>query len=67
MEKLFGVGVVVGLMILLLMIAPALTLWALNTLSEEGSLGWHIPHGFWTYVAMWALLLVFKGGVSTSK
>lgn len=62
-----GVVLVLALVVLLLMIAPALTLWALNTLSEQGSLGWYIPHGLWTYLSVWALLLVVKGGVSTSS
>lgn len=67
MVRVLGVGAALGLIVLLMMIAPALSLWALNTISEQASLGWYIPHGLWTYLSVWALLLVFKGGVSTSK
>jgi uncharacterized membrane protein YidH (DUF202 family) len=57
-----GVALVLVLIVLLLLLTPILTLWSLNTLSEQGSLGWYIPHNVWTYLAIYALVVVFRGG-----
>lgn len=62
-----GVLIIVALVLLVLLIAPMLALWALNTLSEQGSLGWYIPHNVWTYLAIYALVAVFRGGDSGTR
>jgi hypothetical protein len=47
--------------VIVLIIAPLITIASLNTISEQSSLGWHIPHEFWTYLSVYGLMIVFKG------
>lgn len=54
MKEFLGAGVVIGIVFLLLLISPFLTIWGLNTL-----LGLGISHGVWEYLAVWALILVW--------
>ncbi len=53
MNVLFGVGLIV----LVLLISPLLTLWGLNTISEQGTMGWYVPHNLWTYLAVYAVIM----------
>ena len=53
---------IVTLFVILLLIAPALLYWPLNTISEQGSLGWYIPHNFWTYLAGYGVMGCLGGG-----
>jgi hypothetical protein len=57
----------VGLIVVAFVLGPLLTLWALNTLSEEAKFGWYIPHSFWTYVSVWALMIAWRTPSSSSK
>lgn len=52
----------VGLVVVMLLLSPALSLWALNTISEQGGMGWYVPHNVWTYLSVYALAAVFRGG-----
>jgi hypothetical protein len=47
--------------VIVLIVAPLIAIASLNTISEQSSLGWHIPHGLWTYLSIYGLMLVFKG------
>lgn len=49
-------------LILLFILGPILGLWGINTLFEQGGFNHYIPHNVWTYLAIWALMIVFKGG-----
>ena len=62
-----GVGVALALLVLLYAIAPLLTLWSLNTLSEQAQWGWYIPHNVWTYLAIFYLLIIRGSGVSSKS
>jgi len=57
----------VGLIVFAFVLGPLLTLWALNTISEEAKFDWYIPHTVWTYISIWALLIVWNGSSSSSK
>ncbi|MNQ14492.1 hypothetical protein D3C85_274450 [compost metagenome] len=56
---LFMVVVVFGFIL-----SPMLSLWSLNTISEQAGMGWYVPHNFWTYLSVYGLAVVFKGGFS---
>ena len=58
----FGATGAFALMLLLMCIAPFLLIWSVNTLSEVSNLGLYIPHGVWSYVAAFVLLLLVRGG-----
>lgn len=55
MKQFFATGFVLVIICVILTIAPFLTIWGLNTLFQTG-----ISHGIWEYLAVWALLLVWK-------
>jgi hypothetical protein len=67
MGAFFGAGLVVAVIILAFVLGPMLTLWALNTISEVAAFGWYIPHGWWTYLAVWVLMVVWKSSSSTTR
>jgi hypothetical protein len=49
------------LVVLVILLAPLLAIWGVNTISEQASMGWYIPHNVWTYLSIYALSAVFKG------
>jgi hypothetical protein len=53
--QFLGVGVLMVLFVGLFLLAPVLTLWAVNTFSEQAHWGWHIPHNIWTYLAVYCI------------
>lgn len=58
-----GVGLlIVGLLLLSFLLAPLISIAALNTISEQSNFGWYIPHNFWTYLSVWGLAITFRGG-----
>lgn len=60
------VALVLVLVLISFVFGPMLTLWAVNTISEAAGFGWQIPHGLWTYLAVWVLLLVWKSSTTTT-
>ena len=52
--------------ILVFILAPFFTLFAINTISEEASFGWKIPHNIWTYISIWILQIVWTSKTSGS-
>jgi hypothetical protein len=62
----FGAGAIVFVVVLLFMLGPMLTLWALNTLSENAHFGWYIPHNVWTYLAIFVLCGIFNTNKTTT-
>lgn len=57
-----GVIVVIFLIIpLIVIVAPMLFLWAVNTLFEQGGVVAYIPHNFWTYLASLSIIALFRG------
>ena len=67
MNKSLVVVLIIALVIVGLLLSPLLGLWALNTISEEAKFGWHIPHTFWTYISVWVLMILVRGGYSSSS
>lgn len=67
MSSFLSAGLFVCLVFLLLLLSPLVSLWALNTISEQAHFGWYIPHNFWTYLSVYALAAVFRGGTGTNK
>jgi len=68
MDKLFdglsqttAVALVIVLFILVLLIAPFFTIWAVNTIAEQAGTDFYIPHSFWSYVATLVILILFSG------
>lgn len=57
----------VGLVILLMCIAPLIALASLNTIFEQASIQAYIPHNVWTYLSVWGLALVFGGSASVKR
>lgn len=57
---------IILIILTLIILGPLGTIWALNTLSEEAKFGWYIPHGFWTYVPIWVLMILWRGDLSKS-
>lgn len=62
MKDFLSVGVMLGFLFILLLLSPFLTIWGLNTLFET-----EIEHSIWTYLAVWAILLVWKSGDARKK
>lgn len=61
--KIFGASTaLVLIVVLLLVIGPVLLLWSANTISEQASLGWYIPHNIWTYISAILLMCLLRGG-----
>lgn len=58
-----GLGVVgfLVVIVILMCIAPLLTLASLNTIFEQAGIQAYIPHNGWTYLSVWGLALVFGG------
>lgn len=55
-------GTSVLLIALLMLVAPAVALWSINTIFEQGSIDAYIPHNIWTYVASYGLMVCFGRG-----
>jgi hypothetical protein len=53
--------IVLAALVIVLVIAPLIGIWSLNTISEQSQFGWHIPHNLWTYLSIYGLMLAFKG------
>lgn len=53
--------------LLALLLCPLYTLFAINTLLEQGGINAYIPHNFHTYVAVYALMLVLKSSIIVKK
>lgn len=53
--------IVLAALVIVLVIAPLIGIWSLNTISEQSQFGWYIPHNPWTYLSIYGLMLVFKG------
>lgn len=62
MSNFLSAGVVFAFLIVLLLLAPFLTIWSINTLFDLG-----ISHGLWEYLAVWALLVIWKPVDHTKK
>lgn len=60
--KLLGGSIGVALIVLLVLLAPMLMLWSINTLSEQAGSSFYITHGFWSYVACFVLMGLLRGG-----
>ncbi len=70
MKVLEAVGGVVfaGIFLaLLLMLGPALLIWAVNTFAEQAGSSFQIPFNFWTWLSGFVLLFLLKPGVSVKK
>lgn len=51
---------IISLLLITILIAllPALTLWAINTISEQSGFKFYIPHNLYTYVSVIVLWLI---------
>jgi hypothetical protein len=68
--KTDNVAVVVAIILLVLVAAcaaPALFLWAVNSMAAAGGSDFYIPHGFATYAYSWVLLMLFAGATKTAS
>jgi hypothetical protein len=55
---------VAALVLAVLAIAPALFLWAVNSLAEAGGADFYIQHSFWNYLVSLVLLVLLNSGGS---
>lgn len=60
-QWVLAIGVLGILIAILILLAPLILLASLNTISEQGNLGWYIPHNFWTYLSSYGLMLTLRG------
>lgn len=56
------VTVFVILAFVMVLVGPALGIWAINTLSEQAGSDFYIQHSFWSYLAILVLGGLFRGG-----
>jgi len=63
MKVLLWCGAVLVVIVAFLCFAPLLMLWGLNTLFEVSNTGVYIPHTFWSYLAVFAILIPFNVSV----
>ena len=61
MKFLLWGGLALAVIVTCLCFAPLIMLWGLNTLFEVATVGVYIPHTFWTYLAVLAILIPFNG------
>jgi hypothetical protein len=66
MKKILeGVATVGFIALLVLLLAalfclyPMIALWGVNTLSDLGGSEFYVPHGFWSYLAVFAVAAPF--------
>ena len=59
MSTFLGVGGFILLVVFLIIVAPLVSLWGLNTISEQAGFGWYVPHNVWTYLSVYALAVPF--------
>lgn len=59
--------VLVILVVVLMVLSPALGIWAVNELLEQAGVAHQIPWNFWSWLAMWVLLGTLHGGRVVSK
>ena len=60
--------VLVGLFIaFLLIIGPALLIWAVNTYAEQAGTTFQVPFNFWTWLAGFVFILLLKGSTTTKS
>jgi hypothetical protein len=60
-------GAVAGFIVLILLIAPAVAIWAINSLAEAGGAEFYIDHTLWNYFVMLVTLVLVNGSTSNSK
>lgn len=53
-----SIVLVIVFALFMLLLAPMLFLWSVNTLAEVAGTKFYIPHTFWSYLASFVLLLV---------
>lgn len=46
--------------ICLLLVVPFLSIWAINTLAEQGGSEFYIQHGFWSYLAVFTIMMIMR-------
>ncbi len=63
----FGGVAISVLIIALFLIGPILVLWVINSLAEAGGLSFYIEHNMWNYWVAFILLLLVRGGSSSSR
>lgn len=56
----------VMLLVVLVLLSPLIAIASLNTILEQANVAVSIPHNLWTYLSVYGLLVVFKGGDSAS-
>ena len=52
------------LILIIIIIAPLITVASINTILEQASVDAYIPHNFWTYISVYGILIVFKASRS---
>lgn len=46
----------------LVLLSPLIAIASLNTILEQANVAMYIPHNLWTYLSVYGLIVVFKGG-----
>lgn len=52
----------VMLFVALVLLSPLIAIASLNTILEQANVAIYIPHNLWTYLSVYGLVVVFKGG-----
>jgi hypothetical protein len=65
--SVFGAGTVVVVILFLLIAAPAVFIFSVNSLAEAGGADFRIEHGLWNYFVAFLFLMTVNGGGSGGK
>jgi hypothetical protein len=66
-RSVFGAATVVVVILFLLIIAPAVFIFSVNSLAEAGGAEFRIEHGPWNYFVAFLFLVTVNGGGSGGK
>ena len=67
MKEFLGVIGVFILIALLCCFSPLIVLWSINTIAEEASIAFYIPHTVWTYICTFLIVIILRAAQTTNK
>ena len=66
-RSVFGAATVVVVILFLLIVAPAVFIFSVNSLAESGGADFRIEHGLWNYFVTFLFLMTVNSSGSVSK
>lgn len=62
--NILGGSAAVIIVAAIILIAPMVMYWSLNTIFEQSNIQAYIPHNVWTYISGFGIMLALRGGKS---